>query len=822
MAAKPANPDLSSSREKGVKDTEFRNRILTIEVLIFFLPCLILSYIFYKNIVLINTLQMLIVAFTFLLILSGMLIIRRAFEKFFNMACLIRRTGDTAGSLPPYNNKSGLDFQETAAAFENFTQRFENISLELKQRILELLTIRELIESAGKSLDIEQLLKTLLEKAMAVSAARSGSVLRLDPDKESLKVIRAAGPGKGQGEKSPIHMKESILKTVVMEKRPLRENPGDGAAPSLSLPVLVRGEVLGVLNLSGKGNGRAFDANDEQILGTMIGEIGFALENAVLHSQVREHLQRVRSRTAALAKVNHKLQKESKERRKVEEDLRESEEKYRTILEGIDYGYFELDPNGGLIFFSDNMGGLFDLPQAEVDGLNIRQLLGDKNAGEFGQVLDMVQKTGTPSKLIEITRSGKDGQKQFLEISVFLARNAPGQPQGFRGLLRDITQRKIMESQVLAAQKMEALGTLAGGIAHNFNNLLMGIQGNACLTRLDLKSDTRNSKRLENIEKLVGSGSKLTNQLLGYARKGKYDIKPFNLNRLVMEVADTFAATKKGIRIHLDLAEDLFGIMADYGQIEQVILNLLVNASDAMPHGGDITLNAMNVTHEGLKTRPFTTRPGNYIMLTIRDTGIGMDEKTMEHIFEPFFTTKDYGRGTGLGLASVYGIIKAHDGYIDVESRPGRGSDFSIYLPAYDKDIHELEETDIEIIRGSGTILLVDDEEAVLKSSSMMLKRLGYRVIEASGGVEAIQKLENFKDRIDLIILDIVMPDMGGGSVFDRIREIDPRIKVLIASGYSLDGEASEILKRGGDSFIQKPFNMSEISRKLLDVLESE
>lgn len=335
------------------------------------------------------------------------------------------------------------------------------------------------------------------------------------------------------------------------------------------------------------------------------------------------------------------------------------------------------------------------------------------------------------------------------------------------------------------------------------------------------------------------SGSKLTNQLLGYARGGRYEVKHISLNQIVKETSDTFETTRKDIRVHQDLDKDLSGIKADQGQIEQVLLNLYVNAADAMPQGGDLFLHTTNVTHEDMKERPYTPKPGNYALLTVRDTGIGMDKKTMDRIFDPFFTTKGLAKGTGLGLASVYGIIKAHSGYIDVESKKGQarpprlspaerddggqGTTFYIYLPAIEaKGMAQRAEgmEQEEMNPGKETILLVDDEEMILDVGQALLKALGYKVLIAGSGKEALEIYKKNKEKIDLVILDMIMPVTGGGETYDRMKEINPDIKVLLSSGYSIDGQATEILKRGCDGFIQKPFTMKELSQSIREVLE--
>jgi CheY-like chemotaxis protein len=321
------------------------------------------------------------------------------------------------------------------------------------------------------------------------------------------------------------------------------------------------------------------------------------------------------------------------------------------------------------------------------------------------------------------------------------------------------------------------------------------------------------------MEQLVESGTQLTSHLLGYAREGRYEVKTISLNQLVTETADTFGMTKKEVTIHLELADDLWGIQADYGQIEQVLWNLFVNASDAMPGGGDLFLKTMSVTHEDMKGRLYVPKQGSYVLLMVTDTGEGMDEKTMERAFDPFFTTKEIGQGTGLGLSSAYGIVKAHGGYLDVESSLESGTTFRVYLPASEKVVEEVVKPVSYAVKGTGTVLLVDDEELVLEVGKELLEAMGYGVLAAKDGKEAVDIYRKNQNDLTIVVLDMVMPGVGGGETFDRLKEINPNVRVLLASGFAVDGEATQILERGCNGFIQKPFNMKELSDKMEEIM---
>ncbi|MFA5181554.1 MAG: response regulator [Syntrophales bacterium] len=379
----------------------------------------------------------------------------------------------------------------------------------------------------------------------------------------------------------------------------------------------------------------------------------------------------------------------------------------------------------------------------------------------------------------------------------------------------------MTEAQLRQAQKMEAIGTLAGGIAHDFNNILMGIQGHISLMLFQIDATHPFHKRLMTLEKLVESGSKLTSQLLGYARKGRYEVKPIDFNGIIKENVETFRRMRKDVLFIFDFAENLSLVEADTGQMEQILMNLFVNAADAMPDGGEIIVRTEDMAIPDMPVLPFKMKPGRYVVLTVSDMGIGMDEATRERIFEPFFTTKEMGRGTGLGLASVYGIVKGHNGYIDVQSEPNKGTTFRIYFPVSEQPaVAERKPSLEDVLRGAETILFVDDEDEVVKVSKALLEVMGYRVLTARNGQEAIKIYQEHKDAIDIVLLDMIMPGMNGGGVHEKLKEINPDVRVLLLSGYSKDREATAVLASQCNGFIQKPFKINDLSRSIRQAME--
>ncbi len=512
------------------------------------------------------------------------------------------------------------------------------------------------------------------------------------------------------------------------------------------------------------------------------------------------------------------------ERKNAEEALRESERLYRTLTESIPLCIFQTDRNGDLTFANQAALDLIGLKQENVDnGLNTFSLLVpedyDRARTNFRKRFEG-QKVGE----VEYTIVRKDGTHVPVLLYADVVRDEGH--EGFRGFLIDQSERKQaeeekkkLEAQFLHAQKMEAMGTLAGGVAHDFNNLLMAIQGHTSLFGLDGNDQKSYAEHLKGIEACVRRGANLTRQLVGFARGGEYEVKPWNINHILTESATLFGRTRKEITIHRKLGGSLWTAEVDRGQMEQAFLNLFVNAWHAMPEGGQLFLETENVRLNERLAGSRQLAPGRYVSVTVMDTGIGMSKEVQSRIFDPFFTTRKVGEGTGLGLTSVYGILRNHGGHIEVKSAPGKGATFILYLPASHREAIQEAEVFGEIQPGKGTILVADDERMVIEVARDMLKAVGYHVLTAESGQETIDIYRRNKDIIDLVVLDVIMPDMSGSEAYDQLIAINPHIRVLLSSGHSLEGEAATNLKRRCQGVIQKPFNIAEFSRKLKTLL---
>jgi two-component system cell cycle sensor histidine kinase/response regulator CckA len=647
------------------------------------------------------------------------------------------------------------------------------------------------------------------------------------------------------------------------------------------------------------------------------------------------------------------------ERNRAEEALRESEERYRTILENIEDGYYETDLPGDLIFFNDSLCRMLGYSKDEMMGMSNKQYTDQKNRNKLFAAFNEVYRTGQPTKGFDWQVFTKDGRTLFGEVSVSLIKDSKGQPTGFRGIARDITERKQAEEalrtekqrfetllenapfgvimidkegnfkyvnskfielfgydlndipngkewfrkaypdpafrhhvietwindsniseagknvpriftatckdgmkkiirfitvqlgtgeylmsceditlvqraeeekaslaeQLRQSQKIEAIGRLAGGVAHDFNNLLTVIRGYSQLSLMDLKGNEKLRGNLDEIQKATQRASDLTHHLLAFSRRQIMEMKILDLNTLLKDLDKMLhRVIGEDIQLTYRLSDDIGKVRVDPGQMEQVILNLAVNARDAMPSGGKLTIETSNAElDEAYAHAHIGSKPGRYVMMSVSDTGLGMSPEVKERAFEPFFTTKEKGKGTGLGLSTCYGIVKQSGGNIWAYSELGRGTTFKVYLPRVDESPKEEKGEDkaAEIFKGTETILAVEDEIEVRKLVAEILKGQGYTVIEASDGQEAVKvSRENAGKKIHLLLTDVVMPGMSGRELAVTLGLQHPKMKVLYMSGYTDNAIVHHGVLEEGVNYIQKPFTLEALARKVREVLD--
>ncbi len=520
------------------------------------------------------------------------------------------------------------------------------------------------------------------------------------------------------------------------------------------------------------------------------------------------------------------------DRKQAEEALRGSEEKYRQLFENAPIGIFRTDVQGKALMVNSTMARILDLDSAREAVVYYtdveRQLYID--AGRREEFLCLLQKNGFVEDF-EYEAQTCSGRNIWLSMNARLSIDGQKGRQVIEGFSMDITDRKRaekekeqLEQQVRQAQKLESVGRLAGGVAHDLNNLLSPILGYG---EMLLEETSRLDPRSEPLEEIVNAGKRardLVRQLLAFSRKQTLAFRSVDLHSLLENFEKLLRRTiREDVAMHMNLAPSLPPVSGDLGQLEQVVMNLVVNAQDAMPHGGVLTIATDRVElDETVGAHHEDVTPGAYVMLTVSDTGSGMDAETQEHLFEPFFTTKEIDRGTGLGLATVYGIIKQHGGHIQVNSEPGRGTAFLVYLPVSAETAADGESAleNVSVSRGSETILLVEDNEQVRNLTHVILKREGYSVLAAENGQAALAVLDRHEGPVHLLLSDVVMPQMNGKQLYETVSEAYPDMKVLYMSGYTDDVITFRGIADAEAHFIQKPFSVKALAAKVREVLE--
>src|SRR5437763_3989386 len=504
--------------------------------------------------------------------------------------------------------------------------------------------------------------------------------------------------------------------------------------------------------------------------------------------------------------------------------LRATEASFATLVEYAPVGIYRSSPEGRFLSVNAAVVRMLGYETApEVLNLDMAQDV-YADAAERQRLVERAAISDVQADNVDATGERRDGRLLTVQLSVRAVRNAAGRVDYYETFVRDVTDQRRLQQQVLQSQKMEAVGRLAGGVAHDFNNLLTVITSYSDLVLEGLAPGDAKRDDLEQVRKAADGAAALTRQLLAFSRQQVVEPRVVSLNTVVEGLQKILRRViGEDIEVTIALAPDLESVRADVGQLEQVLMNLVVNARDAMPTGGRLTVETANVEHDPEYARDREAAAvRRFAMLAVTDTGCGMDEATKARIFEPFFTTKETGKGTGLGLATVYGIVKQAGGFIWVYSEPGQGTSFKIYLPAVDATAERTTAAaTTPAPRGTETVLLVEDAAAVRAVTKQILERQGYTVLEAPDGEAGLRLAQRHRGVIHLLLTDVVMPRVGGRELAEQLARLRPDVKVLYASGYTDDSVVRHGILESGTAYLQKPFSPESLARKVRDVLDA-
>jgi PAS domain S-box-containing protein len=695
---------------------------------------------------------------------------------------------------------------------------------ELARQNAELKALHETTFQLIERREPASLLEAIVARAGDLLGTRSGYVYLVDDERDVLVAAVTLGIFEGYGN-VPLRRGEGLGGRVWAEQRAIAvddysEWPGRvseyaeaGFRAIAAVPLRAGARVVGVLGIGLEGGERRFGEAELALL-TRFGQLAsLALENARLYEQAKRELE---------------------ERREAEKALRQSQELYRSVVENSSDIIVLIGLDGTIRYGSPSHRTVLGYTDEELLGSDLLALVHPDDRDAVAALVAEAVASGRSGSYIGRARH-KDGRWVEMEGTPTLIRNDHGEPDAVMGIIRDVSERlraaeekARLEEQLWQSQKIEAVGRLAGGIAHDFNNLLTAIAGYGEVAVAALPEGAPARESVEEIQRAAERAAVLTRQLLAFSRKQVLQPKTIDLNEVVSELEGMLARVLgEHVELVTALDPDLEPTRADPGQIGQVVMNLAINARDAMPQGGVLTIATANVELDELFVRRHVgARAGTYVMLAVSDSGTGMDRETLERVFEPFFTTKPQGQGTGLGLSTVYGIVKQTGGQIWARSEPGHGTTFEVYLPRTAESSPTVDEerppSPPQRLPGNETVLLVEDEEIVRKLVREMLETAGYEVLQAADGAEAIALADRYEATIDLLMTDVVMPGLSGQELARRLAERRPGIRVLFTSGYTEDAIANHGVLSPGTAFLEKPFTAAVLGEKLRELLDTK
>jgi len=678
-----------------------------------------------------------------------------------------------------------------------------------------LLDVSKLVVS---ELHLETVLQLVAEKARDIVQADMVLVPMLDEERSRYTYRAACGDDAEtvRGVSFPVHV--GMCGWVLQNERSLLFGesspfPMDeattwerGQQSALLVPLFGRKKIIGGLSALGKRGGGSFSPHDLDLMTMFANQVSTAIENALLFRQIETEIG---------------------ERKRSEATVRENESFIRSILESVGEGIIVVDREYRILAANRAYGEIVRADPAAVVGKHCYHysLCADRPGSERCKECGVLTtfETGEACSVIHVHQDAQ-GHDVIIESRSFPLKDASGSITAAIEIMNDVTEKKKLENQLYQAQKMEAVGTLAGGVAHDFNNILSAIVGYSSLLQMKMSPDDPLSGHVNQVLNAAERAGVLTKSLLAFSRKQVVNLSPIDINEVItnfQKILERLIGEDIAVKVRCCPAPLI--VDADQGQLEQVLMNLATNARDAMPHGGALQIASDSICVDDANRAAHNIDvPGTYAFVTVSDTGKGMDQSLLGHIFEPFFTTKDLHKGTGLGLSIVYGIIVKHGGFIKVYSEPGHGTTFKIYLPLSHRERQDSHwEEQAPLPRGDETILLVEDEDDVRAVTAALLQEYGYAVLQAVDGEEAVRVFQENKDRVHLVISDLIMPKMNGRDAYEEMKKLQPDVKALFTSGYTADIITQKGLLEKGIDFIAKPLNPGELLKKIRLVLGS-
>lgn len=666
---------------------------------------------------------------------------------------------------------------------------------QLDEQRRQLLAISTIAEAVNRSVELDHVLQSALDKATELLGTSFGWIYLLDGDRLALKNAKGTSKDFIRLPTNAVIPVSTWIHQPRVERERLVDSVGhiDETLKALgiqfwaSIPLKSTDGVLGLLVVAGEGYDM-FSAKQAELMEAFGNQISVALNNAQLFDRVRR-----------------------------------SEALYSDLFENSPDIYLSVNRDQTITGCNLTGARMLGYEKAEIIGRTLESLFLPEQQAALQEILFRMFVEGRGVKDLEEQMVRKDGKAFYVHVNSSLVFAADGSTIHARVVARDISERKRMEAAILHAQKIDSIGNLAGGIAHDFNNILAAILGSASIMRRHLPEDHEFAKYFEIIEGAAHRGSSLTRQLLTFARKTENVVRPVDIHKLIDQTLVLFErGVTKEIHVERRFAQEVIGVNADEGQIQQALLNILLNARDAMPNGGRVTITTTTTMVDAHTIAHLSSvRPGRFAAITITDTGIGMDEKMRSRVFEPWFTTKE--SGTGLGLSVVYGVVQSHGGFINLESDVGRGTSFTIYLPVSDQPVRMVEQKRrARLPRGSEHILLIDDEVSVCEIAKDMLSGLGYTVMYVHDGKAGVEFYRTRRASIDLVLMNMNMPLMGGRETFRQLRSINPEVPILIVTGHgkAVVDEVSWASEISG--YLQKPFQLEDLATKVRAVLDGK